>query len=240
VGGLADVGAFSLNGTKVLAGPEGGLLTTADEAIFNRAAKVRVFGAQWKEGQRVIGDTDCLGYNYRMTEFVAAFTMARLRSFDREQAIRIENARRLIDGIRDLEGVVSPPDVPSDRTHIYQMVHVRLEPDRQKLANFRDRIVKALRAEGTNFWVWQRRPLPGYTVFQQVNNHPDAHPWSLRRNRKSIEYRIEDYPVALSLAQNSLYTASHYPPNSTELMDLYAEAFRKVWAHRDELARVQM
>src|SRR5262249_28322347 len=130
VGGLADVGAFSLNGTKVLAGPEGGLLTTADEAIFNQAGKVRVFGAQWKEGQRVIGDTDCLGYNYRMTEFVAAFTMARLRSFDREQATRVENARRLIDGIRDLEGVFSPPDVPSDRTHIYQMVHIRLEPDR--------------------------------------------------------------------------------------------------------------
>jgi perosamine synthetase len=48
VGSLSDVGTFSLNATKVLAGPEGGLLTTNSETIFNRAAKMRVFGTEWK------------------------------------------------------------------------------------------------------------------------------------------------------------------------------------------------
>ena len=47
VGSLSDVGIFSLNATKVLAGPEGGLLTTNSEEIFNRAAKMRVFGTEW-------------------------------------------------------------------------------------------------------------------------------------------------------------------------------------------------
>src|SRR5262249_10208749 len=159
-------------------------------------------------------------YNYRMTEFVAAFTMARLKSFDSEQAARVENARRLIDGIRHLEGAFVP-EVPNDRTHIYQMVHLRFGEDRQTMPDFRDRVAKALRPEGANFWAWQRKPLPAYALFQQVNKNPNTHPWSLRRDRKNVEYQIEDYPVALSLARTSLYTSSHYPPNSLELMDLY-------------------
>src|SRR5262249_34826435 len=139
--------------------------------------------------------------------------------------------------IRHLEGVFVA-GTPSDRTHIYQIVHLRLDVARQQLPDFRDRVAKALRAEGANFWVWQRKSLPGYTIFQQVNHHPDTHPWSLRRDRKNVAYHVENYPVALSLSQNSLYTASHYPPNSVDLMDLYVEAFRKVWAHRDDLARI--
>ncbi len=42
VGGLGDAGAFSLNATRVLAGPEGGLLTTDQEAIFERAGRLRL------------------------------------------------------------------------------------------------------------------------------------------------------------------------------------------------------
>lgn len=240
VGSLGDVGAFSLNATKVLAGPEGGLLTTDSDEILNRAARMRVFGTEWHDGKQIIRDADSLGYNYRTNELAAAFALARLESFDSEREVRITtNARQLIDGIRNLPGVGVPPS-PTDREHIFQMIRVRVDAARLgyrgSAEDLRDKIVAALTAEGVQWWVWERKPLPAYSLFQSRNAEGGHYPWCLPQARSDITYRPEDYPVSLATAQDSLFTTAHYPPNGAQLMDLYVEAFRKVWSEMDAVA----
>ncbi len=243
VGSLSDAGAFSMNATKVLAGPEGGLLTTNDEQVFNRAARMRVFGTEWRNGEERIRDADSLGFNYRTNELMAAFTLARLESFDDERESRIKNALHFLKSVKDLPGLSFPP-TPEDRDHIFQMIRLRI--DNQSLGyalsaeELRERIVLALTAEGANWWIWERKPLPSYAIFRSLNAEGGNFPWCASKTRKDMTYRTEDYPVSLDTARDSIFTASHFPPNGLQLMDLYIEAFRKVWANLDAVAEIPL
>ena len=242
VGSLSDVGAFSLNATKVLAGPEGGLLTTNSDAIFNRAAKMRVFGTEWHEGKQIVRDADSLGYNYRTNELMAAFALARLESLDSEQEIRISNAQHLINGIKDLPGVSVPPLQVEDRNHIFQMIRVRVNAEilglKLSSEELRERIVFALAAEGANWWIWERKPVPAYSIFQSLNADGDGYPWCLPQARKNISYHPGNYPVSLATSRDSIFTTAHFPPNTANLMELYVEAFHKVWANLDAVSKL--
>jgi perosamine synthetase len=242
VGSLSDVGAFSLNATKVLAGPEGGLLTTSNEAIFNRAAKMRVFGTEWREGRQLVRDADSLGYNYRTNELMSAFALARLESFDVEQEIRISNAKHFIQGIMDLPGISVPSLSTENKSHIYQMIRLRMNVQslglKMSSEDFRDRILIALTAEGANWWVWEKKPLPAYSIFQTLNAEGENYPWCLPQSRQNIYYHPEDYPVSLATAKDSIFTTAHFPPCDRNPMDLYIQVFRKVWDNLDSLSKI--
>lgn len=232
VGGLGDAGAFSLNATKTLAGPEGGLLTTNSDRIYNATAKARVFGCEWTSGERRIRDADSLGYNYRMHELTAAFTLARLDAFEEETAARIANATRLIAALRDLPGISLPPQLPG-RRHVYQMLRIRLLPGELGIdvapEEFRERVVAALAAEGAKWWVWERKALPEYEVFRDRNRAGRHYPWSLFDWSRDLAYDPSAYPVSVATARDAIFTYGHYPQNDPVLVDLYAAAFHKVW-----------
>ncbi len=72
-GGLADIAAFSFYGNKLITTGEGGMITTNDRAIAERAALLRnqAFGPV-----RFVHDD--VGYNYRMTNICAAIGLAQL------------------------------------------------------------------------------------------------------------------------------------------------------------------
>lgn len=232
VGGLGDAGAFSLNATKTLAGPEGGLLTTNSDAVCNTVAKARVFGCEWTAGERRIRDAESLGYNYRMHELTAAFTLARLDAFEEETALRIENARRLIAALRDLPGISITPELPG-RRHVYQMLRVRLTPGALGIdmppENFRERVVAALNAEGAKWWVWERKALPEYELFRERNRVGKHYPWSMFEWSRDLRYDPANYPVSVATSRDSIFTYGHYPQHDSSLIDLYASAFHKVW-----------
>ncbi len=243
VGSIGDVGAFSLNATKALAGPEGGLLTTNREDIYNRAAKMRVFGAEWHEGQQIFRDADSIGYNYRGNELTAAFTLARLEALSSEQQVRNDNARRLTRGLSELKGLMLPNE-PSDRTHIYNMIRIRLDPAALGIdmdaSVYREKVIRALQAEGAIWWIWERKALPAYRLFQTKNIDGGHYPWCLPQAREDISYLPESYPISVATAKDSIYTTAHFPPNSTALMDQYVEAFLKVWRNLDEVLRIEV
>lgn len=170
VGSLGDAAAFSLNATKLLAGPEGGLLTANREDVYNRAARIRVFGVSHREGKAIVRNTDCLGYSYRTNEMISAFAQARLESFDSEQRVRVENACRLTRGLRGLPGLQLPKEVPGT-THVYQMYRIRLDPRGAGVDMapelFRSRVL-ALRPRGRDFWTWEVRSLPSTRSSERV------------------------------------------------------------------------
>lgn len=227
VGAIGDVGAFSLNATKTLAGPEGGLLVTNSDDIYNRVAKIRVFGTEWRAGERIRRDADSLGYNYRTNEIMAAFTLARLEVFDAESTRRIENAHRLLRGLEGLAGLELPTIYP-DRDHVFQMFRLRVGAAARTMGmsaeTLREKVIRALQAEGARWWIWERKPLPSYALFQAPH---DGRAWN---------WRAHAIPNSEALASDALFTYAHYPPNDEDLMDRYVEAFRKVWEQLDAVA----
>lgn len=122
VGGFGT-GAFSFYPTKNMTTSEGGMLTTNDAAIAERARLLRAHGAN-RTYHHVT-----LGYNYRMTDIAAAIgrvQLSRLGEFTRK---RRANAR-FYD--RRLRGVVTPAVTPG-ATHVYHQYTVRVPAGRDAL-----------------------------------------------------------------------------------------------------------
>jgi len=104
VGALGDVGAFSLQQSKVLTSGEGGLTLTDDWELFQRLYSLRNCGRPLQEG----GPTVQSG-NYRITELQAALLLAQLERLDELVNRRDDNAQYLgrklagIPGIRPMK-----------------------------------------------------------------------------------------------------------------------------------------
>lgn len=78
VGSFGDVATFSFYGNKTITTGEGGMLSTNDQTIFERALHFKGQGlAKYRQYWH-----DVIGYNYRMTNICAAIGLAQLERID--------------------------------------------------------------------------------------------------------------------------------------------------------------
>ena len=229
-GGTGDASAFSLNATKVLAGPEGGILCTDDSVINEAANRLRVFGASNHESGRVERNSESLGYNYRTNELAAAFALARLEVFDEESVIRNENSSLLRTALEEATWLEThqPTLVGHVDSMLLGLVSSAVNEHSSGVEKVRNFVLAALQAEGCWWWTWDEGVLPGYGVFSHLNH--GGPPWSISpcREHRSMSYSPADYPGALTHARSAFITQSHFPPNGVDLMALYADAIIKV------------
>lgn len=81
--GKADYTAVSLQAIKTLTSGDGGFLITKDRNDYNKAKRLRWFGYDREEKQK-LGDTDLTeaGYKYHMNNITASIGLGNLRSID--------------------------------------------------------------------------------------------------------------------------------------------------------------
>jgi len=234
-GALGQMAAFSLNGSKNLPGGEGGLFVTNDDDLRDRAALLEMT-VRLEERQRIY-PVFSWGWNYRMTAVIAAFTRAQLRHLDERNAQRRELAHHLTKRLSPLPGVITPFE-PEGSYHVYHMYRVRFDPkaaggDAAPRA-FRDAVEKALQAEGLPIGQWVTSSLPAQALYQLKEGYGRGCPWSCPHGRE-VPYRAEDYPETERVLADSSVIGGVHPPNTTALMDLFADAFEKVWANLSDL-----
>jgi len=130
-GSLGDVGCFSFYATKNMTTGEGGMITTNNSEIAERARLLRDHGQTEKYHHAI------LGYNYRMTEASAAVGLVQLKKLNILNGRRNENASLLTEGIEKIDGL-TPPNVNDDVRHVFYQYVIRVEEDypmeRNKLA----------------------------------------------------------------------------------------------------------
>lgn len=81
LGTIGDVGAFSLNVFKVITSGDGGMLTTNNTSIYERAFAFHDHGSQpFRLG--LAGEGNLLGLNLRMNELVGAVALAQIRKLE--------------------------------------------------------------------------------------------------------------------------------------------------------------
>ena len=115
VGGLGDVGAFSLYGNKILTSGEGGVVTTDDERVAEvaRAIRSHAFSQErhfWHAR---------LGFNYRMTNLQAAVALAQTERMAELVERRRATARAYFAALEGIEGVGLPPQLPGGVTWMF-------------------------------------------------------------------------------------------------------------------------
>lgn len=154
VGSLGHVAAFSFCQDKILTtGGEGGMLTTNDEVTWEKAWSFKDHGKSWQAvHQPNRGGTfkwvhESLGTNWRMTEMQAAIGRVMLRKLSAWVETRQRHAAAMNRHFARLPAlrVTIPPDHIG---HSYYRNYVFLRPEYLENGWSRDRIVRALQAEG--------------------------------------------------------------------------------------------
>jgi len=242
-GVLGDIAGFSLNGSKNLPAGEGGIVTTNDDELIDRARKMAMFGEKAvKRGMIRLYDAEIMGFNYRNNEMADALCRSFLRRFDKLQARRADNCEFLCRELGKIKGV-KPPFVPKGYVHAWHLFKVRLYPEDMGLKNihpkrFRWAVQKALFAEGVPTFEWHNMPVPAQKVFLNKNVYPKGCPWNCRHaseQARNMVYNPFDYPVCVDMFDRSFCIDDTYPPNGRALMEGFVRAFQKVFNNLDEV-----
>lgn len=107
-GGFGRVGIFSFNGNKILTTSGGGMLVTDD---LDLAARARKLATQARDPAPHYQHSE-LGYNYRMSNLLAAVGQAQLRALDRRVRARRAIFARYQEALGDLPGLTFQPEAP--------------------------------------------------------------------------------------------------------------------------------
>jgi dTDP-4-amino-4,6-dideoxygalactose transaminase len=226
VGSFGVVGCYSLNSSKILSGGEGGLLVADDPDVLARARRLRVFGEDIPELQKLTGwnfrpyTSHSIGWNYRHQEMPAALARSQLQRLPEYIETGQRNAAVLDRRLAEIPGL-TPPHVPDDRTSSYYQYRVRLEPNELGLGHvpptvFRDALGQALMAAGVGVELWHTQPAPAFPAFQERGG-----------------YDLADYPEAIAMLDSSLVICeARYPifVQPLELIEAYAEGIRRTIA----------
>lgn len=150
IGATAKACCFSFHPRKVITTGEGGMITTDDRALADRARALRSHGASVSDLNRhgadevVIENYPMLGYNFRLTDIQAAIGLEQMAKLDELLRARRRVAERYEAALARL------PDLRSQRTppgavHCHQSYVVRVAGT---LEGRRDALMARLRAEG--------------------------------------------------------------------------------------------
>lgn len=245
VGNFGDMAAFSLNVTKNLPGIEGGLLVTDNKEYRDAGNMLRMFGEEIKAGERREYNAYGMGWMYRTFGMPAAFARSQLKRLDEYNAKAKKNAQFLSKCLSEIKGVIAP-FVPEDRTSVYHKYRVRLDLSElqidMKTSKFRDKVMRALQAEGVDVTLWQSHPVPGQTLFQLKEGYGKGCPWSCPYSNRETKYDVQDYPETVKLLNDSFVVCSELYPiyaQKLELMKYYAEAFHKVFDNLEEILAIK-
>ena len=240
VGTLGHAAAFSIGASKNLPTcGEGGLVTTDDAVVAERARRMRQFGERPDPSGIRNHIADGLGFNHKLNPVQAAFAGSQLDRFPEYERRRQHNVRGFLDALAGLPGLTVPRP-PDGGTHAWHILRFRVDPAQAGLPGtapgaLRAALHRALRAEGVPVSRYQVMPLPAQHPFRCAATvarplpapAADATDWA--RLFPATSAAIDG---TLTLQKRQLN------PDAGPLLERYAEAFQKVWERLDTLARI--
>ena len=220
------------------------MFVTDHEELFRRAQMLWSFG----ETRSPVEDRDyhvyAMGWMYRNNDLTAAFGRAQLKKLDGYLARQRENARVLHEGLQGVPGLVLPAE-PEGFGHNWYNYVIRFDMNalgRVHSSNgsgtrgYRDRLVKAIQAEGVPVLVWQRFILPAMTVFQAQNGYGQGCPWTCPFAGEPVNYSVDQYPVAQEHNDtHACLVMALRAPNGPDVARLLALGIRKVMENTDQV-----
>lgn len=230
-GTIGHCAAFSFNQNKVVCSGEGGMFATDDEEMMNRADKLRYFGEVRDPAKLPDNHAHALGWMYRNNDLTAAFARSQLMKLDRNLQVQAGNAAVMTARLEGTPALILPRSI-EHAGHNWYNYTIRFDMKalghEHDAAAFRDRIVKAMGAEGVQSGVWQNFILPAMTVFAARNGYGHGCPWVCPLARK-VEYDPLKFPQALRHCDT--HTGMTVPlrhPNGPREVELTAAGIRKV------------
>lgn len=165
-GTIGRAGVFSFNGNKIITTSGGGMLVSDDGALVATARKL---AAQARE-PAIHYEHHEIGYNYRMSNVLAAIGRGQLRCLDERVAARRRIFAAYHAHLHDLPGLVFMPEAPWG-LHSRWLTTLTIEPE--AFGADREAVRQALEAENIEARpVW--KPMHLQPVFAQARCYGGA------------------------------------------------------------------
>jgi pyridoxal phosphate-dependent aminotransferase EpsN len=139
-GSFGRLGIFSFNGNKIITTSGGGMLVSHDAALIERA---RHLATQARDPAPHYQHSE-IGFNYRMSNVLAAIGRGQLRTLDQKVEARRRNFDAYQRGLVDLPGVAFMPEAPWCRSNRW-LTCITVDPG--EFGATREEIRRALEAE---------------------------------------------------------------------------------------------
>jgi dTDP-4-amino-4,6-dideoxygalactose transaminase len=186
--GSWGTGCFSFYPTKNITTGEGGMVTTNDDGIAERARLVR------SHGMRIRYYHECLGFNFRMSDIHAAIGVAQMPKLEGFNARRIANAAYLSEHLPSDK--VRVPTVRPGTRHVFHQYTVRVLPPLD-----RDTVREKLAIAGVTTDVYYPVPVHKQQVYMSMGYGSQSFPEAEKAARQVLSL-----PVHPGLTRNELET----------------------------------
>jgi len=181
--GSFGTGTFSFYPTKNMTTSEGGMITTNDQDVADRARMIRSHGSK----QRYVHEM--LGFNFRMTDISASIGLVQLNKLDEFTTKRQNNAEYLSRGLKGIEEI-SVPIVRKNCEHVFHQYTIR--------ADDRDGLVKTLNENGVGTGIYYPIPTHKQLFYQELGYNE-----TLPESEKAAN-EVVSLPVHPSVSQDEL------------------------------------
>lgn len=183
-------GTFSFYPTKNMTTSEGGIITTNDKEVYEKARMIRSHGSK----QRYLHEM--LGFNLRMTDIAAAIGLVQLGKINDFNRARINNAQYLTKSLQKIKGLILP-HVDKRCSHVFHQYTVRIRGDIS-----RDEVVSSLNKVDIGTGIYYPLPIHKQPYYKELG-YNDSMPIA-----ESASKEVISLPVHPSLSKLDLDTIS--------------------------------
>jgi perosamine synthetase len=226
MGAWGTMGVFSYQMSKVVPAVEGGMGVYQDRERFERAT---TFGNYDLPGRFPADskyrkyDQTGFGPKFRIHPLAAALARRQMLKLDERNALIASQIRRLNERLSALPGL-STQRVRSDMKRVHWAANI-LFLDERKAGFSRSALLTALKAEG---------------VRANAAAYPEQHKFALYREAQWWHHapHVPDELPGCAEVNRTTVRLPLFTAEAAELIDQYAEAFEKLWAHREAVAKL--
>ncbi len=242
VGTIGDVAGYSLMSGKSFAIGEGGILTTDDREIYERAI---AFGHYARYNANFI-ETDYLkegaglplgGYKYRMHQMSAAVGLVQIKYYD-EQVVKIQEAMNyfwdLLEGVPGLKAHRPAKDSGSTMGGWYAAHGIYKEDELEGLSV--TTFCKAVRAEGCSTSPGCNLALHTHPLFQTIDVYGHGKPTRIANASRDVR-ELDDTLIVSEKIGKMTYSIPWFKHFDKEIIEQHAEAFKKAALNYKELLK---
>jgi len=196
-GSCSDVAAFSFFANKNITTGEGGMVVTNDQSLYDRLRyhKNVCFPL---EGPRNYLHND-IGFNYRMSNLVAAIGLAQVEKADEYRAMRIHNNSLYREKLAAVSGIRFQP-LLEDYLNVSWMNAILVEPD--QYGHTKDELREHLRQNNVDTRL----------LFNGMHRQPSLESFGCDCSG--------DYPVTETLSRNGFYLPSSSKLSEAEIASI--------------------
>jgi dTDP-4-amino-4,6-dideoxygalactose transaminase len=226
MGTWGHMGIFSFQMSKVLPAVEGGMGVYQDRERFERAT---TFGNYDLPGRFPADskyrkyDQTGFGPKFRIHPLAAALARRQMLKLDERNALIASQVRRLNERLSALPGLLMQR-IRADVKRVHWAANI-LFLDEKKAGFSKSALLTALKAEG---------------VRASGAAYPEQHKFALYREARWWHHapQVPDDLPGCTEVNRTTVRLPLFTAEATEVIDQYAEAFEKVWAHREAVAKL--